>query len=534
MKYMRELLRDRKRAQRGSVLSGVLIIVAFIGIISGALMTELSTHFLISRALVNRVGTEATVNSAVELALDRLQNTPISSGCPKPETLDLNSMKAAVSYTSCVPVVDSASLPLQPIAQSNPFTTDGSHALINGQDLYLLADASGLVSQYRFGQRSPEWSRQLATLTGPPLEMPDASSNPPGIISLVPIAGNQVALLGQSPGRRTPEVSCFMGASAQVTTRPAAGVAFPQIAYIADSRGGVYAYTATVAGNCSRLASMQPNGDPVVAGPIVFQGAGSTDEIYVVTTSVEDGNRVVHYTYTSGSTQLKLVSRSLGLPANPIGMVGDGSPRLPASVAIAFAGGEVYMLLLQTGVYPTISATANVPPTVVGAPFWCHCSGGVDLIGIANSMGGLYVFDTLLTPYATYPAGGVRITTTPVADAVGDWFFGASDGYLYEVQKPAGQSTMIFAARFALSGAVTSSPAVGACWSTWLCIYLGTQNGRAYLVPLDARDATVTACITILPPTCSGTNPRLWAQVEVGSFTSPQTVRVTGWSYYSP
>ena len=529
MKYMRELLRDRKRAQRGSVLSGVLIIVAFIGIISGALMTELSTHFLISRALVNRVGTEATVNSAVELALDRLQNTPISSGCPNPDPLTLNGMRAVVSYISCTLVVDSGSLPLKPIAQSNPFTTAGSHALINGQDLYLLADASGMVYQYRFGQRSREWSRQLTTLTGPPLEMPDASSNPPGIISLVPISGNQVALLGQRPGRANPDPPCYMGTSAPVTTRPAAGVAFPRFAYVADRNGGIYAYTATV-GNCSFVAKMQPNGEPVLAGPIVFQGAGSTDEIYVVT-SGEDGYRLLHYTYGGGNQIALIAASSFGLPANPVGMVADGSTRLPASVAIAFGNGELLVVRIQAGGM-TISATSSVPPTLASAPFWLHRPGS-DLIGVGSSNGGLYLFDSGLTPYATYPAGGPGITTTPGADALGDWFFGANDGNLYEVQKPAGQSTMIFAARFALSGAVTSSPVVGEC-PTGICVYLGTQNGRAYLVPLDARDATVTACISDVPPTCSGTNPRLWAQVEVGSFTSPQTVRVTGWSYYSP
>jgi len=66
---IRSLLGDRRRAQQGGVLSGVLIMVTFLAIIAGALMTELSTHFLISHVLVNRVGNEATVNSAMELAL---------------------------------------------------------------------------------------------------------------------------------------------------------------------------------------------------------------------------------------------------------------------------------------------------------------------------------------------------------------------------------------------------------------------------------------------------------------------------------
>src|SRR5205807_10660567 len=54
VKAIRGMLADRRRRQNGSVLSAVLILVAFLAIISGALMTELSTNFLLSHALVNR------------------------------------------------------------------------------------------------------------------------------------------------------------------------------------------------------------------------------------------------------------------------------------------------------------------------------------------------------------------------------------------------------------------------------------------------------------------------------------------------
>jgi len=70
VKAIRAVLKDRKRSQRGSVLSGVLIITAFLAIIAGGLMTELSSSFLLSRAQLHRVDNEATVNSAVELALN--------------------------------------------------------------------------------------------------------------------------------------------------------------------------------------------------------------------------------------------------------------------------------------------------------------------------------------------------------------------------------------------------------------------------------------------------------------------------------
>src|SRR5207245_10049118 len=67
------LLKDRRRSQRGSVLSGVLIMTAFIAIISGALMTELSTNFLLSHTLLNRAANEATDSSAADLSLSQRQ-----------------------------------------------------------------------------------------------------------------------------------------------------------------------------------------------------------------------------------------------------------------------------------------------------------------------------------------------------------------------------------------------------------------------------------------------------------------------------
>jgi len=84
MKAIRLMLKDRRRSQRGSVLSAVLIIVAFLGILSGALMTELSGGLISSRALVSRVTREATVNSAVELAINQLQSASLGSPCPGP------------------------------------------------------------------------------------------------------------------------------------------------------------------------------------------------------------------------------------------------------------------------------------------------------------------------------------------------------------------------------------------------------------------------------------------------------------------
>src|SRR5437868_379625 len=94
------LLRDRRRSQRGSVLSGVLIMTAFIAIISGALMTELSTNFLLSHTMLNRVANQATDNSAIELSLHQLQAAPLNGPCPTPATATVNNLTASANYLS--------------------------------------------------------------------------------------------------------------------------------------------------------------------------------------------------------------------------------------------------------------------------------------------------------------------------------------------------------------------------------------------------------------------------------------------------
>src|SRR4029077_20694451 len=106
------------------------------------------------------------------------------------------------------------------------------------------------------------------------------------------------------------------------------------------------------------------------------------------------------------------------------------------------------------------------------------------------------------------------------------------DGYLYELQLTAGQLDQ--EARYGGGGPGSdgsSAQRVGC--PAGICIYLGTSN-TGYIVSLDARATKITACLSNAPPACSGVNPRLWTQVEVGANNSPQTVRVQGWSYYSP
>jgi hypothetical protein len=168
---------------------------------------------------------------------------------------------------------------------------------------------------------------------------------------------------------------------------------------------------------------------------------------------------------------------------------------------------------------------------LAAAPYWCQCPGGAVLIGIGGVNGTLYVLDTSLAQVARFVTGS-SIRTTPGVDGAGNWYVAADNGSLYEAQLQSGQLTLAVA--FGSAGApISSSPVVAGC-PTGICIYLGSTNSHAYLVPLDARDAVLTACIATSPPACSGANPRLWASAEVGVAGSPRTVHVQGWSYYSP
>lgn len=551
MNAMKALLRDRRRAQRGSVLSGVLIMVAFLAIISGALTTELSTHFLISRALVTRVGNEATVNSAMELALDQLQNTALTSGCPGatsttplPAPATLNGRTAAISYVSCWPAIRTGEPQYgASIAPSAPYNIDGFHSVVNGQDLYLLGDSGGTVYQYQFGQSSPSWSMDLQTnITGPPLMMADVGASPPDptdMSNLVPIAGGGssgcsfnacVKLLQQDTNRPAPDFFCYMGANAPVTSRPAAGVASPSLVYFGDTSGTLWAYSATEAGRCALQDSIATGNASVVAGPVVFNNGGR-DEIYIVTTNGST-SQLLRYTYQQGDSSPLSRTDSVTLPfSNPVGVALEKTS-VPARLAITFAGGGLAIVNIPTNYDPSLVASTGLGTGVADAPSWCSCPTGPQ-IGAGGANGTLYVLDTNLNVVASY-ASGTPIRTTPVSDGVGEWYFGADDGWLYEVQQPAGQSIMVQVSKYGpFFGQVRSSVQVGGC-PTGICIYLGAMNSNAFMVALDARRARLIACLSTAPPACSSDNPRLLAQVEVGIAGSPQTVHVQGWSYYSP
>ena len=542
MKAIRELIRDRRRAQRGSVLSGVLIITAFIAILSGALTTELSTNFLLSRNLMTKLDNQATVDSAVELALSRMQATPISQGCPSPVTATVNGRTASAAFAACAPTVDSRSPAFIALAQSSAFNVGGVHAVLPsvGLNEYLLGDSSGVLRGLPFGGTSG-WNFSLGgAITAPPLAMVDPTGfNDVSILvpSNAPTSnggcGGQhcVAVLSSDVGS-APSFMCYLP-TANVVSMPAEGRSYPRLAFVGDATGNVQAFDATESGGCTLQATA--SGEPVVAGPFVFLNASkktASDQVYVVT-SDSSGSELEAYNYSVTKTGPTLAfAGSIPLPAPlAVGATIDQSS-LPARVAITFAGGRVAVATISSNFTMSVTANVTLPDALAAAPTWCQCPGGAS-IGIGTRAGALYVLDPSLNVQASL-AGGPAIRTPPQSDGVGDWFFGADDGFLYEAQQPAGQTSMVVVGTFGqFDGAVGSGVQVGSC-PVGICAYLGSSAGTAYTVQLDARNAIITACISTAPPDCSGDNPRLWASVQVGAAGNLQTVHVEGWSYYSP
>jgi len=543
VKAHRALLADRRRSQRGSVLSAVLIMVAFLAIISGALMTELSTNFLLSNDLVNRVRTEATVNSAVELVLTQLQNVPLNASCPTPGQFSLNGQTAAVSYVSCAPTVDRSSQQFESVARSSQFTIDGTHAVLPGLNDYVVGDSGGSVFDYPYGSDSPRWSLRLGgTVTATPLVMPDPS-NSGQFLDLIPASGSAcepaafcVSVRSDDGSAATPGLDCVMTASGLVQSQPASGgVNFPNIAFAGDAAGHLYTMDVT-SGTCDNETPTLPTNGPVVAGPLVFPcntgcDGRRTDDVFVLTSS-GGSSRLQSFAYTSRQG-FTAAGSDLPLPWGNASGIAVESPTLPSRVAISFAGGQVEVVQIDASGNLSRTASVSLPASVGGAPYWCHCPGSANLIGVGGDNGHLYVLDSSLNSYATY-AGSQAIRTTPAVDGAGDWYFGADNGHLYEVQKLPGGSAMVQAANLgSAGGAIGSSPVVGAC-QVGICVYLGSMDSHTYLVSLDARDAVLTACVSTAPPSCSGVNPRLWTSVEIGVAGDPQAVHVQGWSYYSP
>src|SRR5207247_2156564 len=84
----------------------------------------------------------------------------------------------------------------------------------------------------------------------------------------------------------------------------------------------------------------------------------------------------------------------------------------------------------------------------------------------------------------------------PVADSNGDWYFGADDGYVHDVEMPASGSQLFQAAKFGPGGQIQSSPVEAGC-STGPCMYFGSSTSGAYFVLLGkTRVSDLRACIS--------------------------------------
>jgi hypothetical protein len=312
---LRLLLGDRAARQRGSILSGLLIIVAFLSILVGALMTELTNSFLISKTLVNRMQDEATVTSAVELGIHQLQGLTAPSVCAKdsrgPWFVTLNGSPAAVTQT-CKGIVPDVAQGLDP---AGAYTIDGVHDTTFGRDRYLVANSTGLLRAYNFGQTAQSWS--VAIGGAPTANLLPAVDSEGSSVLLIPAAipgsgcgGHCVALFNDPGG--APTFRCSMPASTSVKTTVAEEVSasgspnFPNYAFFGGSGAGgqLYVYDASSDNSCAELASGALGG-AAVGPPLVFPGVANvrrnsstvSDEIFVL---VSDGTRthLQHWRYT--------------------------------------------------------------------------------------------------------------------------------------------------------------------------------------------------------------------------------------------
>jgi hypothetical protein len=545
VKALRAFVKDGRRSQRGSVLSAVLIIVAFLGIISGALMTALSTNFLLSKNLLDRVNTEATVNSAAELGINQLQSTPLNAQCPGPVVSPILNGQTAVSNVdpgSCWPTVYEAAKFTTLANASKPFNIDGTHTRVGGLNDYVVGNPDGTVYDYRFDQRSLRWSLVLpgSAVTGTPLVMADPTNNGQ-YLDLIPASGsvcapaatNCVSVRSDDGSTQTPGQQCPIAAmGGTVLTQPAASPSTNTIAYFsAGADLNSIDLNQCEPGNTVTI----PGGQPVVAGPVAIHCkngcGGSTDEVYAVV-SDNGSSSLVRYTYRGGFT---LAQPPLALPWGGATGLALSGPNL-SRMAITFTGGGGRVSLVTIAANGSMTLARSTAPLgpVANAPYWCAQCG--DLIGV-GTQNGLYVFDSALNTYASPIPGSASISTTPQADSSGNfWFFGADDGYVYEAQVAGGRPVMLYAHPYGPMTQFGSSVQVGDCKSsTWICLYLGGLDTNAYLIPLDAHEAVLKACITVAPPIClAGANPRVWTHVEVGMANSTQAVHIQGWSYYSP
>ena len=568
----RALLRDRAARQRGSVLSGLLIMVAFLSILIGALMSSLSTSFVISNHLNDRLQREATDSSAVELGLYELANSSVPPVCARDSrgpwfVASLNGSPAAVTAT-CTAIVPDANV----ILSGGSYTVNGIHEVTAVHNSYIVGDKDGWLRSYPFGGTSSEWS--VATggaITGPPLAQPDASDYPEVELAVPDArvsggcAGHCVELYTQR-ATGAPTLSCVMASAATVSSQPAAEASpsfspnFPTYVFFGDAGGGLYVYDGSTDGSCAKQTEQQGLGGAVVGQPLVFTGSSTakgqllTTTAYVfVVVSSSSATQLQEWQYSETTSQVGGTTKALTeITAVELPIGGQASESAPTSAiptvgttirfAAAGASGQVAIGSISVGSSkrsPTYvlnaSSAVAVGGPVASAPYWCVCPGG-DSIGLGSTNGTFYLLDANLNVTHQY-VGGSPIRTTPAADANGDWYFGADDGKVYDVEVPATGMQMFNAAVFALGGAIRGSPVEGGC-GTGLCLYFGSSTAGSAFVRLGTvRVIDLRSCVTSSPATTScAVNPRLWARAKIGApaIVGGTGISVLGWSYYSP
>ena len=536
------LLWAGRRSQRGGVLSAVLIMTAFIAIISGALMAELSGNLLVSRTLLNRVNNEATDNSAVEVALSQLQTTALNAPCPSTSPASVNNTTASTSYIACWATVRESKKVTSVGGGGSQFLVDGVHGTANGLDDYVVGDVGGTLYDIPFGSSSPRWSVSVgSTVTATPLIIPVPGSSS-RVLDVVPVESpvcgqpNCLNVLVDVPGStNAPTAGCIaQAAGGVIQAQP--GPSRTQAGLVYFAAGSTF-YASDVSQSGQQQCDFEssatiPNNELLQAQPIALPctkgcGGGTTEYVFTVV-GASGATHLLEWTYRKSALKL---AQSFALPwGNASGAAFSGTAS-PVTMAITFGNGAVELVSVSSTGNVSLGANASTGMTVADAPYWCHCPGG-DEIGVGGQNGALHLFDGSLQPIGTLSGGGSAIVTTPAADGAGNWYYGANDGYVHEVQVVQGQAYLTQVDTFGPMGATTSAVVVSGC-SIGICVYLGASNDVAYLVPLDARRAIISACISTAPPACSGANPRLWAKVAVGASGAPQAVHVEGWSYYS-
>jgi hypothetical protein len=565
---MTKLERSR-RSQRGSVLSGLLIIIAFLAIIGSALMSEISSQFLMTRSLVDQVTAQATVQSGMENAIAQLQTRVVPFRCstdqPNPIALPnaVNSQWAAANQITCRSIVPDVVRGLA----AGDFTVDGTHVAIGAHNIYLVGDQNGNVFSYQFGQTAPLWKRSVSNaVSAPPAEMAFGGH----FLGAVP-NGSSVTLVNDFGSSAS--VGCSMPTSDVVRARPGfgAGTSFPTYTFFGDDSGRLYVSDPS----CQAPASPSTQlGGSVVGGLMVLPGSVTTNqhsgacpgggfgdgEDRITTTTVDVmalisssfSSTLVDVTYAEDSagsnTETCWITsnrRTLSFGnATGLSFYASGSKTL---AAVGFGGGQLQLATITASsahggssgfTYSlTRGQSVSLGGSIMRAPSW---STNGSSVGAADGPS-LFIFDSGLKQLFQYD-GAVPINTSPGADIRGDWYFGADDGYVYDVEPPAAGNTMFKAARFGPGGQIRSSPMVGSpgdgC-SGNVCMYFGDASSGSYFAQIgNIRVMELRSCITpgASSTSCvsaSATNPSLWARLEVGDPTYMQgrSVNVIGWAY---